>query len=517
MFKLYFSSTQLFCLIFGLIALLVAIITHQNKCYRLSLLALCLSAFGIFSFAALLDPFINLWDERFHALVAKNMMDRPFKPMLYADPVVDMAYDRWDRYHVWLHKQPLFLWQITLSFTLFGISEYALRLPSVLMGVGLVLVTYRCANLMLNREVAFLTAILLLSSSYYISLISGRQVLEHNDFAFLFYISLSLWAWLEYYYSGHKKWVYWIGIFAGGAILCKWLVGLLVYLAWGVSKLYDRKLHPKHYLDLIKALFITLLLAVPWQIYGFIYFPEVAKMVYRHNLLHFSTVLEGHNGSFWYHLYHVNRLYGLFALLLVVPSFTLFYQELKDRKLFTSLFTAVLVVYLFFSFARTKMPSFTIVVSMIIFIAFAVLFNRILKKISNYLNKPSIYKIAVTIFLMAWVVWEVDLELLQNTHTTRRADNYYTRGLTYNKDVFESLNLPSKTVLFNVYHHVEAMFYTPYVAYGFIPSEKQYKSLKHLKRPIALVQPLPDSLPEYLQNDTSILIIEEPLQMVKIK
>ena len=63
----------------------------------------------MFLFSSLLDPFLNLWDERFHALVAKNLMNHPLMPTLYDDPVVSMAYDRWDRATIWLHKQPLFL------------------------------------------------------------------------------------------------------------------------------------------------------------------------------------------------------------------------------------------------------------------------------------------------------------------------------------------------------------------------------------------------------------------------
>ncbi len=31
--------------------------------------------------AAFLDPFLNTWDEVFHAVVARNMMDHPFLPM----------------------------------------------------------------------------------------------------------------------------------------------------------------------------------------------------------------------------------------------------------------------------------------------------------------------------------------------------------------------------------------------------------------------------------------------------
>ncbi len=36
------------------------------------------------------------WDERYHALVAKNMIEQPFKPMLYKNPVLPYDYKDWD-------------------------------------------------------------------------------------------------------------------------------------------------------------------------------------------------------------------------------------------------------------------------------------------------------------------------------------------------------------------------------------------------------------------------------------
>src|SRR3989304_1111089 len=76
-----------------------------------------------------IDPYIHLWDEQFHALVAKNMMQNPFTPMMYANPVLDYDYTQWWSNHVWLHKQPLFLWCIAISYKIFGLNEFALRLP----------------------------------------------------------------------------------------------------------------------------------------------------------------------------------------------------------------------------------------------------------------------------------------------------------------------------------------------------------------------------------------------------
>lgn len=161
-------------------------------------------------------------------------------PTLYDDPIVNMPYDRWDKFHIWLHKQPLFLWQIALSFKLFGISEFSLRLPSVIFGCILVFASYRVGKILVNERTGFLMSILIISSLYNIELIAGQRMLDHNDVSFMVYVSLSIWSLVEYYISKNKIWIYAIGLFSGCAILCKWLVGLLVYFGWIVLKLMGK-------------------------------------------------------------------------------------------------------------------------------------------------------------------------------------------------------------------------------------------------------------------------------------
>ena len=79
----------------------------------------------------LFDPFLHAWDERYHALVAKNLMANPFVPLLYKRPLLPYDYHNWSNNHVWLHKQPLSLWLMSFSLNLFGNTEGAVRIPSL--------------------------------------------------------------------------------------------------------------------------------------------------------------------------------------------------------------------------------------------------------------------------------------------------------------------------------------------------------------------------------------------------
>jgi 4-amino-4-deoxy-L-arabinose transferase len=53
------------------------------------------------------DDYLHAWDERFHALVAKNLMAHPLRPTLYDTPLLPYDYRDWQEAEVWLHKPTL--------------------------------------------------------------------------------------------------------------------------------------------------------------------------------------------------------------------------------------------------------------------------------------------------------------------------------------------------------------------------------------------------------------------------
>jgi 4-amino-4-deoxy-L-arabinose transferase-like glycosyltransferase len=509
----HFNSIQNGLLLSAFSFFILSLVFQIQGKEKFSLPFLIITGLCVYSFAASLDPYLNIWDERFHALVAKNMMNHPYKPTLYDDPVINMAYDRWDRYSVWLHKQPLFLWQIALSFKIFGVSEFTLRIPNIVLGTVLIFAIYRTGKLLVNKNVGYLSGLFLMSTYYIFDLISGRQAVDHNDFTFLAYISLSLWAFVEYYYSGKKRWILLIGLFAGMAILCKWLVGLLVYLGWFVLKIQQKKYRISEYKDLLLSLAITCVLAAPWQVYTFIAFPSEATQAYRFNMLHVSKALDGHSGTVWYYFENFATNYGQLASFFVIPGFIVFYKNIRDKKLYFSLLAMVLAVYLFFTLAATKMLSFPTVVSMIILIALACLFDFLITLFKKITKGKSILGVAVTVTFVLLIFLRFDINIFREEHMVKDVENSYSQMLIHNKEVFKSLELPKKAVLFNVKgrHYVEAMFYTGIPAYNFVPSKGQFLAAKEKGRTFAIFKPADMELPEYLKNDSTIIFIDNKL------
>ncbi len=506
-----FTDIQLILLIAALGSFLSSLFFHVKGKGPAAAVFLAITSLLIFSFAALLDPFLNLWDERFHALVGKNLMHHPLMPTLYDDPVVGMAYDRWDRYHIWIHKQPLFLWQIALSFKIFGVSEFALRIPDIILGAALVFAGYRSGRALVNERTGYVTGILIMTSLYLMELVAGRQELDHNDFSFLAYISLSIWSLIEYRRTNRRYWIFLTGAFSGFAILCKWVVGLLVYLGWFAINIQLRKVRPKDYLDLATALLVTILIALPWQVLTFSWYPAEAAQTYGLNLRHFTFPLDGHHGSFLYHFEKINLIYGGFAAILILPSFFFLYRNSKDKPMAAAMFVMTLAIYLFFSLAATKMPSFTIVAAMMVFIALAALLDQALIFISGFIKGKQTGNLIFAVSVIFLVLLRFDMSALHEKHSP---ENQYSKMLIHNRSVFRSLDLPPNAVLFNVRgrHYIEAMFYTGLPAYNFIPTAGQCDELKSRGRKIAVFIPEGTVIPASLEGDTSVTLLNMEIE-----
>lgn len=279
----------------------------------LALIILFLSTLIVRVDFARIDPFLHVWDEKFHTLVARNMISHPLVPKLKPEAMYTELPLAWCCNHIWLHKQPLFLWQAAISLSLFGISELSLRLPRVLMGALMVPMIYRLGfRLTGGVHTAFLAAALFSFSHFQLTLISGWQGMDHNDMAFCFYVLASIIAYIEYQHKPHGVKALLIGLWAGCAVLNKWLTGLLVYAAWGIEAILASKMgkgrrewkHPG------ASLLICLLVFLPWQIYIFREFPDLAYYEYQYNARHLFEPIEGHRGEAGFYLNRFPLYFG---------------------------------------------------------------------------------------------------------------------------------------------------------------------------------------------------------------
>lgn len=488
-------------------------VLHLKEKHNWALFFLVLAALSVYLSAAGWVPYLNVWDERFHALVAKNMMAHPLKPTLYDEMVVSMPYNFWDKYHIWLHKQPGFLWQIMLSYFIFGVNEFALRFPSILAFTALVIATYRSGAILVNKRVGYFAAFIFVSSLYFAELVAGYAQLDHHDVMSITYCSLSIWAFLEYLRKPKWYWIILVGAFAGMAILNKWLVGLMVFLVWGLYNLQVYRLNLKKYGPMVLALVATLLVALPWQILTAWWYPAESAEASKYFAEHFTEAMAAHDADFWYHVKYLSSHYGMLAHLFIIWGLWKMRKMLQNKALFYALGGSILFVYLFFGIAQTKMPSFTLVISLPIFIALGCMLYDIERFLQKKYGEKRPYTWLLPLALMLLFFVRLNVFTVKDKHPAFSVTNICQERMIYNKELFTNLNLPENAVLFNLKgrHYIEAMFYTPAIAYNFLPSESQLQEAIDKDKAI-YVFPGAEAFPDYLSSNPEVTFLKrEPV------
>lgn len=399
---LSFTSSAL--MLSGLLCLVVSLfVFYLNRPQRQIYFSLGLSVFLFSLGIALIDPFLNQWDEQFHALVAKNLSRNPLKPMLIESSPAPLNYQNWTYNHIWLHKQPLFLWQMALSIKLFGTNLLAVRLPSVLMHVFSTLICYSIGKRFLSPYFAFLAAILVGFSDYFNDFVSGASGMDHNDVAFTFYVLASLWTWFKLQENpSDKKWIIALGLFSGGAILCKWLVGLIVFAGWGATFVFLKNFSKDEWLKMGKAILVCCAIVLPWQLYCAVSFPKEYFYEMSFNAKHFTEVIENHGGNYLFYWDVLKESHGkgdLNRWLILIGLLLLFRKSLRKERYAIFGLTVFSVIFAFFTLAATKLPGYINVIAVVGFIALLLPVQEFIQLIRNKVHLPKIHWLLIPLSL----------------------------------------------------------------------------------------------------------------------
>ncbi|MBK8428012.1 MAG: glycosyltransferase family 39 protein [Lewinellaceae bacterium] len=171
------------------------------------------------------------------------------------------------RYGDYLDKPPLLFWSSALSFMLFGLSNWAYKLPSVLAALAGVYAVYRFSLLFYTEKTARQAAFLLASSTGFILICNDVR----TDTLLLGTTCVAIWQLAEY--LQHGRWKNLIGAFLtiGFAMLAKGPIGLVLpALAAGSHLLLQRDFRSIFRWQWLAGLGITALVLLPmcWGLYN---------------------------------------------------------------------------------------------------------------------------------------------------------------------------------------------------------------------------------------------------------
>ncbi len=301
-------------------------------------------------------------DEPRYAQIAREMLARHdwVTPVLYGVP--------------WMEKPILYYWEAMLSFRLFGVSDWAARLPSAVNASAIVLVIYvfmrrfSSTHICQNRAdvghplASPLDAALIAASC---AGVIGFARGASTDMPLTATFTIAMLSWLAWRIEDRKLWLAAFYVFLALGTLAKGPVAPL--LAWMILILFAavrrewRLIRRTLWLPGI-ALFVAV--AAPWYI-------AVQKanhdffrvFILEHNLARFGTNIFRHPQPFWYYGIVIPLSVLPWLVLVLAGLFTAFRISRQrdpegDFHLFCVLWALLPAV--FFSLSKAKLPGYTL-------------------------------------------------------------------------------------------------------------------------------------------------------------
>ncbi len=288
---------------------------------------------------ALTDP-----DETFYAQTAKEMVRKGewLTPILYGEPQFE--------------KPILFYWFVEISYKMFGINEFAARLPSAIFGLIGLIAMYLLGKILFSARTGLFSAIALATNIEYI-ILSGACVTDMALFTFML-LGVSFF----FYGQIRKKDHFYIlsAVAFAFAALTKGPIGLLlpgfiifVYLL--AAKDFSTL---KKFKVIFQASLIFILIALPWYIIMYKLHAKafVDEFFGFHNITRFLTPEHKIGSQVYYNIPIVLGGFLPWSAFLPLGFWHIFKSKEKKAALFILLW--FFIIFIFFSVSSTKLPTY---------------------------------------------------------------------------------------------------------------------------------------------------------------
>jgi len=284
-------------------------------------------------------------DEPRYAQIAREMLDRRD----WITPTLGGT--------AWLEKPPLYYWQAMVAYRLFGVSDWAARLPSAFDALVLVLAVYWFLR-RFRLGVELDGAIMLASCAGVV----GYARAASMDMALAMAFGAAMLAWIAWHETtGHKYLAGFYFLLACGMLAKGPVAPFLAFLTIAIFAALQKRLE-----ILIGTLWppgiaVFLAIVLPWYIAVQLRNPQFFRVfILEHNLARFGTNLYHHPEPFWYYV-PVTLLgwmpWTVFAVTALIWAVRKIRSESSDH-LATFLLTWIAVVIAFFSVSTSKLPGY---------------------------------------------------------------------------------------------------------------------------------------------------------------
>ena len=325
-------------------------VTLHNMSRRATLIELLtIAGFCAFLFYFGLSAFgLAGADEPRYAQIAREMLARHdlVTPTLYGKP--------------WLEKPPLYYWRAMEEYWLFGVSDWAARLPPAIAATFMVAVIY--FFLRRFRPGSQLNGALMTAAS---AGIIGFARGAGTDMLLTAAFVVGMLLWFVWYTGKRRLWLLLFYLFMAAGMLAKGpiapVLAALIIVVFALAQRETRLIVRTLWLPGI-ALFLAV--ALPWYVAVQIRNPQfVREFILQHNLGRFASNMYHHKQPFWYFV-PVLLVAVMPWTALVIAGWVETIKGWREQPVrredtlpnFLLIWTAVVVV--FFSISASKLPGY---------------------------------------------------------------------------------------------------------------------------------------------------------------
>ena len=306
------------------------------------------------AFLYILNFSINgIWTEN-ESLYAESVRE-----MVEKGNFLDINYNYQPRFN----KPPLTYWLIAASTKLFGMNEFAIRLPIVILAFGTVLLVWAMARMLYGEKTALLA---LGMQAVSIQFIAGKQYAS-PEIPLAFFFTLTLYFFLKGELSGNSRNYQYSALALGLTVLTKGYPYIIVI--GGIMILYliiKSNFQWRVFIDKVKELkpfsfiLITSIIGLSWIVLMYLYYGQDYLTV-----LYQETFDRGLSNEpfdmeelFFYPLVMIWSFFP-YSLLFVYACYHYLFT-LRARKDIAFGFSWILVMLVFFTASNGKLPTYFI-------------------------------------------------------------------------------------------------------------------------------------------------------------
>lgn len=281
-------------------------------------------------------------DEPRYAQIAREMLARHD----WVTPVLNGT--------AWLEKPVLYYWGAMISYSIFGVHDWAARVPTAFMTTAMVFAVYMFMRRF--RPGSQVDAALALAS---LAGVIGFARAASTDMPLASMFAIGMIAWYAWYETHQKRYLCGFYVFTALATLAKgpvapFLAGLIIVVFALVRREWRLILQTLW----IPGIVLYLAVALPWFVLVQHANPQFVRVfIFEHNLARYGTNMFRHKQPFWYFLPVL--LAGLLPwLVIAVAAFLRAVREYRvsSFQLFFGLWATLPVI--FFSFSQSKLPGY---------------------------------------------------------------------------------------------------------------------------------------------------------------